>query len=82
MNFIGKLEALAEVRPLLRLDSYLDYYQNLITCYFYHPKPLHKIHPNPVITFFNNVINRQTKKSNTTENMTFLAKVKKNLPDC
>ena len=39
-----------------------DHCQNLITCFFYHPEPLHKISSQLVHSFLNNVVNRQTNK--------------------
>ena len=34
-----------------RLDCDLDWCQNVITCFFYHARPLHKFHYNPFTTF-------------------------------
>ena len=39
-----------------------DRYQNLITCSFYHPGPLHKISAQCIDNFLSNVANRQTDK--------------------
>ena len=45
----------------LLILEYLDHLQNLISSSLYYPGPLHKIHPNPFITFWVMLpTNRQT----------------------
>ena len=46
----------------LGLGCDLDRYQNLLTCFFYHPGPLYKISSQSVHDCLSNVANRQSDK--------------------
>ena len=50
------------VKSFYKPGGYLDHYQNLITCPFYHPAPLHKISLQCGHNFLSNVCNRQINK--------------------
>ena len=66
-------EALGKCKPLPRLDRDPNHYQNLITCFFCHPGPLHKISLQSIHNIMSNVANRrktgrQTNNKQTNEN--------------
>ena len=53
-------KAFKERKFLPKPDRDLDRHQNLITCFFHHPGPLHKISLQSVLKYFSNIANKQT----------------------